>query len=87
MNGERNTPTMFPRDLRNCIPEDEMAHFVSEAVNGIDLAMLSIKWRGCGLERCPSEMTLRLLIYCEANSTFTPLVALNVRGLERWLFG
>jgi len=62
---------LLPPDLREWVPEDDMVHFVIEAVTGMNLPTLKINRRGCGSEQYPPRMMLQLLIYCYANGIFS----------------
>ncbi len=62
---------LLPPDLREWVPEDDLVHFVIEAVGGMNLPTLKINRRGCGSEQYPPKMMLQLLIYCYANGIFT----------------
>ena len=71
VNVDRNTPMLLPPDLREWVPEEDMVHFVIEAVAGMNLPTLKINRRGCGSEQYPPKMMLTLLIYCYANGIFS----------------
>ena len=71
VNIDRDTPMLLPPDLREWVPEDDMVHFVIEAVGGMKLPMLKVNRRGCGSEQYPPKMMLQLLIYCYANGIFS----------------
>ena len=71
VNVDRNTPMLLPPDLREWIPEDDMVHFVIEAVAGMNLTTLQINRRGSGSEQYPPKMMLQLIIYCYANGIFS----------------
>jgi transposase len=62
---------LLPPDLREWVPEDDMVHFVVEAVEGMNLPTLKINRRGSGSEQYPPKMMLALLIYCYANGIFS----------------
>ncbi len=62
---------LLPPDLREWVPEDDMVHFVIEAVEGMTLPALKINRRGSGSEQYPPKMMLSLLIYCYANGIFS----------------
>ena len=62
---------LLPPDLREWIPEDDMVHFVLEAVKGVHLSNFRINRRGSGDRQYPPKMMLALLIYCYANGTFS----------------
>lgn len=71
VNVDRNTPMLLPPDLRDGIPEDDMVHFVIEAVEGMHLPNLQVNRHGSGSEQYPPKMMLTLLIYCYANGIFS----------------
>ncbi len=71
VNVDRDTLMLLPPDLREWVPEDDMVHFVIEAVAGMNLPRLKINRRGCGSEQYPPKMMLQLLIYCYANGIFS----------------
>ncbi len=62
---------LLPPDLRDWVPDEDMVHFVIEAVAGMNLPMLKINRRGCGSAQYPPKMMLQLLIYCYANGIFS----------------
>lgn len=68
---DRNTPLLLPPDLRDWVPDDDLAHFVLEAVEGMKLEGLKVNHRGTGSEQYPPRMMLGLLIYCYANGIFS----------------
>ena len=61
----------LPPDLRDWVPEDDMVHFVMEAVAGMHLPALKVNQRGCGSEQSPPKRMLQLLIDCHANGIFS----------------
>ncbi len=71
VNIDRNTPMLLPPDLRDWVPDEDMVHFVIEAVAGMNLPTLKINRRGCGSAQYPPKMMLQLLIYCYANGIFS----------------
>lgn len=71
INIDRETPMLFPVDMRDWIPSDDMVHFVIESVQGMDLKKLHINKRGSGSAQYPPKMMLSLLIYCYANGIFS----------------
>ena len=71
VNIDRDTPMLLPPDLRDWVPEDDMVHFVIEAVEGMPLSTLRVNRRGSGSEQYPPKMMLALLIYCYANGIFS----------------
>lgn len=62
---------LLPPDLRQWVPEDDMVHFVLEAVKGVPLSNFQINRRDSGDRQYPPKMMLGLLIYCYANGTFS----------------
>ena len=71
VNIDRDTPLLLPVDLRQWVPENDLVHFVLEAVNGMTLTSLKVNRRGTGSEQYPPKMMLALLIYCYANGIFS----------------
>jgi len=62
---------LLPPDLREWIPDNHLAHFVVEAVEGMDLRGFKVNERGTGSEQYPPRMMLSLLIYCYAAGIFS----------------
>ena len=62
---------LLPPDLRDWVAQDDMVHFVIEAVEGMHLGTLKVNRRGSGSEQYPPKMMLSLLIYCYANGIFS----------------
>ena len=71
VNVDRSTPMLLPPDLREWVPEDDMVHFVIEAVQSMKLSTLKYNRRGSGSAQYPPRMMLALLIYCYANGLFS----------------
>ncbi|CAB4244375.1 protein of unknown function [Methylacidimicrobium sp. AP8] len=67
---DRMTPMLLPEDLRNWVDEDDLVHFVIEAVERMDLRGFRVNVRGTGDAQYPPSMRLSLLIYCYANGIF-----------------
>jgi len=68
---DRDTPMLFPPDLREWLPEDSMVHFIIDAVEMLNLQEFSVNNRGSGSPQYPPEMMLTLLIYCYATGRFS----------------
>jgi len=68
---DRNQPLLLPPDLRDWVPEDDLVHFVIQAVEGLDLNSFKVNVKGSGSAQYPPHMMLSLLIYCYANGTFS----------------
>ncbi|MGH6904252.1 MAG: transposase [Geminicoccaceae bacterium] len=67
----REQPFLLPPDLRDWIPEDDLAHFVIEAVERVALGAFKVNDRGTGSAQYHPRMMLALLIYCYANGIFS----------------
>ena len=68
---ERDQGFLLPPDLRDWIPEDDLAHFVIEAVERVPLRAFKVNHRGTGSAQYHPRMMLSLLIYCYANGIFS----------------
>ena len=71
---DRNTPMLLPAELRDWVPEDDLVHFVIEAVRTLPSGQFVVNERGTGYAQYPPSMMLALLIYCYANGIFSSLV-------------
>jgi hypothetical protein len=60
---DRNTPMLLPPDLRDWVGEDDLVHFVIEAVDRLPLEIFQVNHRGTGDQQFPPHMMLSLLIY------------------------
>ncbi len=67
---DRDTPLLLPPDLRDWVPADHLAHFLIDAVEGIDLREVRVNTRGTGDAQYPPTMLLSLLVYSYATGTF-----------------
>jgi transposase len=70
-NTDRNTPLLLPPDLRDWVAEDDLVHFVIQAVDRLPLSTFAVNHKGCGDEQYPPHTMLALLIYCYANGLFS----------------
>lgn len=70
-NVDRQTPMLLPPDLRDWVAEDDLVHFVIQAVERLPLSAFKVNAKGCGDEQYPPPMLLALLIYCYANGIFS----------------
>ena len=68
---ERDQAFLLPPDLRNWIPEDDLAHFVIEAVERLEMRAFKVNHRGAGSAQYHPRMMLALVIYCYANGIFS----------------
>ena len=68
---DRDQALLLPPDLRDRIPQDDLVHFVIEAVEGLDLATFEVNVKASGSAQYPQHMMLSPLIYCYANGVFS----------------
>lgn len=68
---DRNQSLLLPPDLRDWVADDDMVHFVIEAVESMELTSFKVNHRGTGSAQYPPRMMLSLLIYCYANGIFS----------------
>jgi len=66
-----DTPLLLPPNLREWVPAGHLAHFVLDAVEGMDLRQVRVNERGTGSEEYPPRMLLALLLYCYATGVFS----------------
>ena len=70
VNIDRETPMLFPVDMREWLPEDHLVHFIVDAINQIGVSGFKVNKRGSGDEQFPPEMMLSLLIYSYVTGRF-----------------
>jgi transposase len=70
VNIDRETPMLFPVDMRDWLPEDHLVHFAIEAIEQIGVAGFKANRRGSGSEQYPPEMMLALLVYSYVTGRF-----------------
>ena len=61
---------LLPLDIRDWVPEDDLAYFVLEAVERVPMSAFQVNERGTGSAQYHPRMMLALLIYCYANGIF-----------------
>ena len=66
VNVDRDTPLLFPEDLRHWLPENHPVHFIIDAVEQMNISGFKVNTSGSGSEQYPPEMMLMLLLYCYA---------------------
>lgn len=71
VNVDRNTPMLLPPDLRDWVREDDLVHFIIDALAVLDVSAARLNQRGTGDEQYPPGMMLGLLIYCYAQGIFS----------------
>ena len=70
INAHRDQPFLLPPDMRDWVPEDDLAHFVVEAVDRVPMESFRVNERGTGSSQYPPRVMLALLVYCYANGVF-----------------
>lgn len=68
---DRNTAYLLPPDVRDWVPENDLCHFLVDALEALDLSAARLNERGSGSEQYPPSMMLLLLIYCYAQGIFS----------------
>jgi len=68
---DRGQQLLLPPDLREWVPQDDLAHFVIEAVERVGLGVFKVNWQGTGKAQYHPRLMLALLIYCYANGIFS----------------
>jgi transposase len=71
VNIDYDTPLMLPPNLRDWVPDGHLAHFVLDAVEGMDLRRVKVNERGTGDAQYPPRMMLGLLLYSYATGVFS----------------
>ena len=61
---------LMPVDMRDWVPEDDLAHFVVEAVDRVPMSAFVVNERGTGSAQYHPRTMLALLVYCYANGIF-----------------
>lgn len=68
---DRGQVLLLPPDLGDWVGDDDLVHFIIEAVERVDIGAFAVNWRGTGKEQYHPRMMLALLIYCYANGVFS----------------
>jgi len=71
VNIDRETPMMFPLDLREWVPKNDIVHFIIDAVEILNLQGFKINSKGTGSKQYPPAMMLSLLIYSYVHGVFS----------------
>ena len=67
---DRSQPCLLPPDMRDWLPEDDLAHFVVEAVERVPMDSFQVNERGTGSAQCHPRTMLALPVHCHANGIF-----------------
>src|SRR5215218_9119105 len=62
---------LLPPDLKDWLPEDDLAHFVVAAVDRVPIGAFSVKAQAGGKAQYHPRLMLALLVYCYANGVFS----------------
>src|SRR5919112_653027 len=76
----RDQSFLLPPDLRDWLPEDDLAHFIVAAVERVPLDAFQAKAVASGKAQYHPRLMLALLVYCYANGVFSS------RRIERATF-
>ena len=68
---DRTQAFLLPPDLRDWVGDDDLVHFITAAVERVDIGVFKVNWRGHGKAQYHPRMMLALLIYCYANGIFS----------------
>ena len=80
----RRRVLLLPPDLRDWVPEDDMVHFVIEAVEYLPMRHFKVNQRGTGSAQYPPRVLLSLLVYSYANGIFSSRAGSSRRRIETW---
>jgi transposase len=68
---DRSQRLLLPPDLREWVADDDLAHFIVEAAERVDMRAFHISRTGCGKAQYHPRMMLGLLVYCYASGIFS----------------
>ena len=68
---DRDQPFLLPPNLRDWVPEDDLAHFIIEAVARVAMAKFKVNHRGTGSAQYDPRLMLALIVYCYAHGIFS----------------
>lgn len=74
---DRSQRLLLPPDLKDWVADDDLAHFIVEAVERVDMHAFHVSRTGSGKAQYHPRMMLALLIYCYASGI------LSSRRIER----
>ena len=74
---DRSQRFLLPPDLSDWVADDDLAHFIIEAVERVELSSFHLSRTGSGKAQYHPHMMLALLIYCYARGIFSS------RAIER----
>lgn len=68
---DRQTALLLPPDLRDWVQDDDLVHFLVDALALLDFSSAKVNLRGTGDRQYPPSLLLGLLIYCYAQGLFS----------------
>lgn len=68
---DRSQRFLLPPDLKDWVADDDLAHFVIEAVERVEMCNFHVSRTGSGKAQYHPRMMLALLIYCYASGIFS----------------
>jgi transposase len=68
---DRSQGFLLPLDMREWLPDDDLAHFVIAAADRIEISAFKVNERGTGKRQYHPRMMVALLVYCYANGIFS----------------
>lgn len=68
---ERDQPFLLPPDLKDWLPEDDLAHFIVAAAERVRLGAFRTNSQTGGKPQYHPRLMLALLVYCYANGVFS----------------
>jgi len=68
---DRSQRLLLPLDLNEWVADDDLAHFIVEAAERVDMHAFSVSRTGSGKAQYHPRMMLGLLVYCYANGIFS----------------
>jgi len=68
---DRDQPFLLPPDLKDWLPEDDIAHFIVAAVERVRLGTFRTNPQAGGKPQYHPRLMLALLVYCYANGLFS----------------
>ena len=68
---DRSQRMLLPPDLKDWVADDDLAHFIVEAAERVDMGAFHISRTGSGKAQYHPRMMLGLLVYCYASGIFS----------------
>ena len=68
---DRSQRMLLPPDLKDRVADDDLAHFIVEAAERVDMGAFHISRTGSGKAQYHPRMMLGLLVYCYASGIFS----------------